>query len=174
MTPVIAQGLPRLPGPTGYTDDSLASDLRSRSAAGTDLEWVMTRFRLDLVTVNSISKLSVKDNFDLARQSKHSFAPTISKAMLAVTNLSSTHGRSRQGLSQQPRSVDLRLRLECGRFSSGPLGENPWGTTEPEDGGRGSMEQVRPDLDDDPAEQQRTGWTRSRSCSTTQEAMPSL
>ena len=90
MTPAIAQGLPRLPGPTGYTDDSLASDLRSGSAAGTDLEWVVTRFRLDLVTVISISKLSVKDNFDLARQSKHSFAPTISKAMLAVTNLSST------------------------------------------------------------------------------------
>ena len=52
----------------------------------------MTRFGLDLVTVNSISKLSVKDNFDLARQSKHSFAPTISKAMLSVTNLSNTHG----------------------------------------------------------------------------------
>ena len=51
----------------------------------------MTRFRLDLVTVNSISKLSVKDNFDLARQSKHSLAPTTSKAMLAVTNLSNTH-----------------------------------------------------------------------------------
>jgi hypothetical protein len=44
-----------------------------------------------LVTVTSISKLSVKDDFDLARQSKHSFAPTISKAMLAVTNISSTH-----------------------------------------------------------------------------------
>ena len=42
------------------TDESLASDLRSGSAAGTDLEWVMTRFRLDLVTVISISKLSVK------------------------------------------------------------------------------------------------------------------
>jgi hypothetical protein len=52
----------------------------------------MTRFGLDSVTVNSLSKLSVKDNFDLARQSKHSFAPTISKAMLSVTNLSNTHG----------------------------------------------------------------------------------
>jgi hypothetical protein len=44
-----------------------------------------------LVTVTSISKLSVKTDFDLARQSRHSFAPTTSKAMSAVTNLSNKH-----------------------------------------------------------------------------------
>ena len=72
----------------------------------------MTRFGLDLVTVNSISKLSVKDNFDLARQSKHSFAPTISKAMLAVTNLSNTHvGADKASRSNQ----DLWI---CGYDSS--------------------------------------------------------
>ena len=50
----------------------------------------MTRFRLDLVTVISISKLSVKTTSISLVSPNNSFAPTISKAMLAVTNLSST------------------------------------------------------------------------------------
>ena len=51
----------------------------------------MARFSLDLVTVISISKLSVKTTSISLVSPNNSFAPTISKAMLAVTNLSSTH-----------------------------------------------------------------------------------
>ena len=74
-------------GPTCYTGDPLASDLGNRSAAGTDWEWATTKIwaRLrDLVTVITTSKLSVRTDFDLARQSRHSLAPTTSKAPTAV------------------------------------------------------------------------------------------
>ena len=81
-------------GPTCYTGDPLASDLGNRSAAGTDWEWATTKIwaRLrDLVSVITTSKLSVRTDFDLARQSRHSLAPTTSKAMSAITNLSDKH-----------------------------------------------------------------------------------
>ena len=50
----------------------------------------MTRFRLDLVTVISISKLSVKTTSISLVSPNNSFAPTISKAMLSVAKLTST------------------------------------------------------------------------------------
>ena len=62
----------------------------------------MTRFRLDLVTVISISKLSVKTTSISLVSPNNSFPPTISKAMLAVTNLSSTLVRADKGRGQFP------------------------------------------------------------------------
>ena len=76
----------------------------------------MTRFRLDLVTVISISKLSVKTTSISLVSPNNSFAPTISKAMLAVTNLSSTLvGADKAARSNQDRWI-------CGYDSS----KNAW------------------------------------------------
>ena len=75
---------PDMSGPTGYTGDSLASDLVNRSAAGTDWEWVMTIFGPDLVTVNS--------HIEAVGQDRHRSRSSV-QTLVRSHNIKSTHRR---------------------------------------------------------------------------------